>query len=228
MASPGELVQIVSEVLKLPQPTVVVHDRNLVIAGLRSKGGRGRAAAQVAPRDVAHLLVALLASGEVRDSVHSVERYTATQPAPDTSSKKLFAGAGVPELAALSPSHSFVDALEALLISATTGWLSDRIGNAAASAQRRTAIALPSIEIAASTPGTLGDIRIAGLGRHGPTSVRYRLPDPFAFGRSPGPADLKKWEATMKRFHVDTDFKQSRDITERSLFAIAARLKPEE
>ena len=45
MASPGELVRTLAEVLGVPEPTVTVHDRNLVTAGLRTKGGRGRRAA---------------------------------------------------------------------------------------------------------------------------------------------------------------------------------------
>ena len=36
MASPGELVRRVSELLGIPEPTIIQHDRCLVVAGLRS------------------------------------------------------------------------------------------------------------------------------------------------------------------------------------------------
>src|ERR1700730_6814059 len=62
VASPGELVRKVSELLGLAEPTIVLHDRNLVVAGLRSKSGRGTSAARMTARDAAHLLVAVLAS----------------------------------------------------------------------------------------------------------------------------------------------------------------------
>jgi len=42
MATPGELVRTVAEALGIAEATVVQYDRNLVAAGLRTKGGRGR------------------------------------------------------------------------------------------------------------------------------------------------------------------------------------------
>lgn len=60
MATPGELVKVIAEVLGVPEPTVVVHDRNLVIAGLRTKGGRGRSAASVTTADGTNVLFATL------------------------------------------------------------------------------------------------------------------------------------------------------------------------
>lgn len=62
MATPGELVHAIAEALGVPEPTVVVHDRNLVVAGLRTKGGRGRSAAKITANDAANLLIAVAGS----------------------------------------------------------------------------------------------------------------------------------------------------------------------
>jgi hypothetical protein len=73
--TPGQLVKAVSIALEVPEETVVQHDRNLVVAGLRTKGGRGRSAPQVTPLDAARLLVATLASFRTKDSVTTVEQF---------------------------------------------------------------------------------------------------------------------------------------------------------
>ena len=75
MASPRELVRTVAEVLGVPEATVVVHDRNLAVAGLRTKGGRGPSAAKMTPLDAANLLIAVAASSAVKDSVETVKAY---------------------------------------------------------------------------------------------------------------------------------------------------------
>jgi hypothetical protein len=163
MATPGELVEVMAKALGVPAPTVVVHDRNLVIAGLRSKGGRGRSAVHVTERDAAHLLVALLGSAQVRDSVHTVKRYAKTRCVKKSSGADGFKRSGIKELMELGDDHSFLDALEALIIAA---------GNAS----------VPNnalIEVAALTPGTIGDIRIAGLGSKPGCLVRYAEPSPW-------------------------------------------------
>src|SRR5258708_14243115 len=101
MASPGELVDVVARALGVPKATVTNHDRNLLKAGLRTKYGRGWAAANITPRDAAHLLTAILASAQVQDSVSSVQRYTETRPHPPGSAKSGFGRIGITELAAL-------------------------------------------------------------------------------------------------------------------------------
>src|SRR5712671_4544868 len=79
VASPGELVRKFSELLGIAEPTIVLHDRNLVVAGLRSKSGRGNSAARMTARDAAHLLVAVLGSSHVKDSAETVRRYKETR-----------------------------------------------------------------------------------------------------------------------------------------------------
>jgi hypothetical protein len=73
--TPGQLVRAVSIALDVPEETVVQHDRNLAVAGLRTKGGRGRSAPEVNLLDAARLFVATLASIRTKDSVATVEEF---------------------------------------------------------------------------------------------------------------------------------------------------------
>ena len=73
--TPGQLVHAVAIALDVPEETVTQHDRNLVIAGLRTKGGRGRAAPHVTPLDAARVLVATLGSIRAVDSVQVLRAY---------------------------------------------------------------------------------------------------------------------------------------------------------
>jgi DNA-binding Xre family transcriptional regulator len=224
--TPGELVKTVAQVLGLPEATVVVHDRNLVVAGLRSKAGRGRGSAHVNARDAAHLLTAILASAQVRDSVPSVERYRETRPRRNASTKKLFAQIGITELASLPAEHSFVDALEAMLGSAATGSLAAWLAQEAKGTRGRKIGVAPLIEVAAHTPGTLGDIRIAGVKSGATASVRYALPDPWdkSGAKQPSSDELDAWEANVRRHRSDTDLAQYRVISERTILHIAEAL----
>jgi hypothetical protein len=52
IATPGELVRVLASVLGMPEATVVVHDRNLLNVGLRSKKGRGRGAPSITAREI--------------------------------------------------------------------------------------------------------------------------------------------------------------------------------
>ena len=78
MATPGQLVQVMSDVLGISKATVIPYDRVLSENGLRSKGGRGTSAAQVNSRDAANLLMALAASPifglSVKDAVRIASR----------------------------------------------------------------------------------------------------------------------------------------------------------
>lgn len=154
MATPGDLVRVLAGALGVPEATLVVHDRNLLGAGLRSKKGRGRGAPSVTARDLAHLLTAILGSAQVKDSADTVRRYSNTHPHAPRSSAGLYGKLGIAELAALPRRHSFIDALEALIVAASAGSLARKL-----------------IEVAALNPGTSGDIRLAGTGRA--ASIHY-------------------------------------------------------
>lgn len=136
MATPGEMVHAVAEVLGVPEATVIVHDRNLLIAGLRTKGGRGRSAPQVTARDVANLLIGVAASTVIKDTAETVRRYSPLQNALYRIHKKknlppeLFRKpkwhldfAPLPRLVNLPQDHTFSDAIEALVSAGADGSL---------------------------------------------------------------------------------------------------------
>jgi len=224
--TPGELVKTVAQVMGLPEATIVVHDRNLVVAGLRSKHGRGRGAAQVTARDAANLLTAILASGQVKDSVQSVARYGETRPLRRASSKALFRDIGIAELAALPGSHSFIDALEGMLRAAATGSLAKFLDAEAKTVRGRCLDVAPLIEVAAGTPGTVGDIRIAGVKSGVTAAVRYALPNPWdrAGAKTPSAAAIEAWEKRIKQHRADTDLEQYRRISARTIVQVAEAL----
>ena len=62
MATPGQMVQTMADVLGMPAATVSQYDRQLAEAGLRTTGGRGPSAAKVGATDAANLLIAILGS----------------------------------------------------------------------------------------------------------------------------------------------------------------------
>ena len=121
MASPGELVRKVSELLGIAEPTIVLHDRNLVVAGLRSKSGRGTSAARMTARDAAHLLVAVLGSGHVKDAAETVRRHRQTLFHKSASGG--YGDSSITALRDLPLDHSFVDAIEALIAAGADGSL---------------------------------------------------------------------------------------------------------
>lgn len=177
MVSPGLMVRAVAEVLGLPPATVEWHDRILLEADLRTRGGRGSGAARLTPRDAANLITSILAGSMPKDAAESVNLYAATRPNKRQSSKKAFALAGLSELACLKAEHSFVDALEALFISGVNGDLAGWITKH--SAGRKAMKPLPMIDVAASSPGAVGDIRIAGIIEGVTAQVRYMTPGPW-------------------------------------------------
>jgi len=75
MATPGKLIAVIANALEIPERTVIVHDRKLSEAGLRSKKGRGPSAAQVTYQDAAYLIIAVVASELIRDSAQTVSWY---------------------------------------------------------------------------------------------------------------------------------------------------------
>jgi len=167
MATPGELVKVIAAVTGEDEATVAHHDRNLVVAGLRTKGGRGRSAATVTARDGAVLLTAVLGSYRVKDSVDTVQRYTLTQEhhshwhqhfpgnVQGMGRANVWQGFGVPELANLPLSHNFVDAMEVLITLAASGDLIRHFG--------KPLIESP-LRIFATSPGTHARITMVRIG----------------------------------------------------------------
>jgi hypothetical protein len=213
MASPAQLVDAVSDATGVSLPTIVDIDRKLVKGNLRTVGGRGFSAAQMTPLDAARLLTAVLASPQANASVDAVERYAQTRIDKARSSETLFGAANLDDLAALPARHSFVDAVAALIASASTGVLAKLI---AASKDGET----PSIEVFAFTRATRGRIRIAGLPTGLTTSVEY-IPakeSKKSLGAKSGPDRNNAIRQAIG------DLEQSRRITERTILPIAALL----
>jgi hypothetical protein len=120
MATPKQLVQAVAEILAISEATVMVHDRNLATAtptALRSVAGRGRAAARMTARDAATLLIAVVASSNVKDSAKAVADYGGLVADPRYEST-------IKRYDDLPLDHTFRDALTALIEAAAA----DEIG----------------------------------------------------------------------------------------------------
>jgi hypothetical protein len=213
MASPAQLVKAVSDATGVPLPTIVDIDRKLVKGDLRTVGGRGFRAAQMTPLDAARLLTAVLASPQANVSVDAVERYAQTRIDKARSSETLFGISNLDELAALPARHSFVDALAALIKSASAGALAKLV---AASEDGDT----PSIELFAFTRATRARIRIAGLPDGMTASVEYL---PAKGGRKSSGAKSGPGRDNAAA-HAVGDLEQSRRITERTILPIAALL----
>ena len=210
MASPAELVQTVSSLTGVALPTVVDIDRKLVKAGLRTKGGRGFNAARMSPLDAARLLTAVLAGPQATEAADAVERYSNTHADKTCSSEKLFATAKLADLGTLPDPHSFVDALAALISSASTGALAELVASEE----------MPSIEVFAFTRAVRGRIRIAGLPDGLTASVEY-CPAPAT------PRSSRHKRRPVRDAPEDErigDLEQSRRITERTIWPIARLL----
>lgn len=220
LASPGELVKSLSEVLGLPLPTIVVLDRALAATGLRSKGGRGRSAAKVTARDAANLLMAVLAGGKIKDSAEVVERYAGTRPQPATSNGGPFKDSGIKELMSLPGRHSFVDAVEALLAAATFGSLA-KVRETMKVRRRSGGPTFPEVEVVAHTPEIVGDILLSGLANGKVVKVRYTVAAPRN-GRGAKSAGDRRFNASRDRARSDLD--QSRRVSRETIIALAEAL----
>lgn len=203
MPTPGAFTRDLAAIMGMAEKTVALYDRTLRTAGLRAKSGRGRGATAVTMRDAAHLLTSILGSDAVKDAAEAVIRYDATRPQQPGTGAALYQETGITELKALPREHSFVDAVEALITSAATGSIAE------------TPEAAPLIDIAALSPGTIGDIRIAGLPSGATVNVRYLTPAEPAGKR-------KNAKAAPKR-----DLEQYRRISERTVLGIGALLAGE-
>jgi hypothetical protein len=122
--TPGQLVKAVAIALDVPEETVTQHDRNLVVAGLRTKGGRGPSSPDVTTMDAARLLIAILASSRTKDSVDVVHRYEQvrlTRPFNELIFKtfpedfKDYKEPSEPSIAALPRDHNIIEAVAALI-----------------------------------------------------------------------------------------------------------------
>jgi hypothetical protein len=79
-------------------------------------------------------------------------------------------------------------------------------------------------EVAALTPGNVGDIRIAGLGDNPTVHVRYGEPSPWDERKEPSAREVAAWEAKMKKQQPLTDLEQYRRVSARTIFKLGETL----
>jgi hypothetical protein len=230
VASPGQLVCKVSELLGISEATIVQHDRNLVVAGLRSKSGRGPSAARMTARDAAHLLVAVLGSHHLKDSVRSVRGYRETRLSEYMSTG--YQHSSIAALTSLPPDHSYVDAVEALVAAAADGSLGRAMYDAIDEIQGEKIGVPPIIKISVQSPHQVGDISLGGgdigIARPGLYGYgRYALLDPWSKhqGRDIPVGELEAWRQKAEEYHVDTDLTQVRQITAKTILAVGELLR---
>src|SRR5262249_54960161 len=123
--------------------------------------------------------------------------------------------ANIEDLVALPARHSFVDALAALIASASTGSLAKLIGGSHDKG--------PRIEVSAFTRAIRGRIQIAGLPNGLTASVVYAP----ATDMKPGRAMQARPGRAARAEGPPGDLEQSRRVTERPIFSIARLLSPE-
>lgn len=75
MASPKELVEVVSQTMGVAVETVTVIDRWLADAGLRTRALRGRGATPMTYQDAANLIIATALDANPKDAVKFVNEY---------------------------------------------------------------------------------------------------------------------------------------------------------
>lgn len=214
MASPAQLMQVLSGATGVPLPTIVDIDRRLLKGKLRTKGGRGFNAARMTPLDAARLLTAVLGSPQANTSVDAVQRYAQTRVDRTRSSDALFGPVEIGDLARLPVRHSFVDALAGLIASAAAGDLSKLMA-------KSTAGQIPRIEVYAFARATRGRIRIAGLPSGLTAHVEYATPLNTKIARP-------KISGKQSKLPVEGgDLEQSRRVTERTILTIAELLAEE-
>ena len=127
MATPGEFVQTIAEALGISEATVVQHDRNLIAAGLRTKGGRGTSAARVTSEDAANLLIAIggapISGASVKESSRTCKRYRSLRAYGVNIKSSSFSRlkTQLPTLGTLPDKHLFADAIATLIDAIAAG-----------------------------------------------------------------------------------------------------------
>lgn len=112
MITPKQLASAISISTGVPEATIVVHDRNLANAPipLRTVAGRGRAVAKMTSSDAANLLIAVMASENVKDSVKAVLEYGSLAAVGSNLAKTR-----IEQFDQLKPRHSFAEGLSSLM-----------------------------------------------------------------------------------------------------------------
>lgn len=125
MASSGDLIACLSEVLGVSENTVAYPLRRLREAGLISKGKRGRGGASITAEDSAAVLIACMSSSPSKETIKAFHDIASTvnftRHVPDDGGAVQFpliwvlGDACLPFLQELAPEHTFLDAISALI-----------------------------------------------------------------------------------------------------------------
>lgn len=123
MAKPGELAELIARLFKLEEATVRQQARELRDHGLMAKEKAGRGAGSMSARDAAHLLIAAAITTSVKRSVECVYQYQSCRITNwrNTGTKWNLGFLPSAELSQLPEDHSFVDLIEAVIVSLSTG-----------------------------------------------------------------------------------------------------------
>jgi hypothetical protein len=125
------------------------------------------------------------------------------------------------------PGYPFIDALEALIAAAANGTLAKAI-HARQPAGQGLSTAVPGlVEVAALTPGTVGDIRIAGLGNRLSVNVRYAEMMPWEDGKKPSERELVAWQAKGRKGPPRPDLEQYRRVSAETIYRLSEALAPD-
>jgi hypothetical protein len=163
MATPAQLLNVIASTTGVPLPTLVDIDRRLVTAGLRRKAGRGRSAVQMSTLDAARLLTVLLGSSQANTSVEALERYFHAYHDKVRLEAAVRNADCLEDLVGLPAKHSFVDALETVIFSTSSGSLAPLMNGTRPA----------RIEIFAFTGATRGRIRLSGLPKGAIANFEY-------------------------------------------------------
>jgi hypothetical protein len=204
MATPGSVVKRVAELFQVPVGAVTEIDRALADAGGRDKGGRGRSAIQLGPRDVAHLLITAAASplwGPTTSRARATYFFYSSLP---LASGPIGRDVGLPSLQNLRASHTISDAITALVASAVTGELQMALDE-----HRAHSADVPKLFVAFCSPVATAQIKIALRGET--VRLDYRRTD----------SKLRAYRDSFKsEFSEPGDLSQVREFSYRTLLAV--------
>lgn len=221
MASSGELIKVVAATLGLPEASVLVAFRNLRIAGLVSKSGRGNSAAKMTPKDAALLLLSVVGTTVIKDSLIPISRHAKMRPWGGIWNLHFFP---VPELQSLDADHTFLDAVEALVIAAQSGSLANCYGIEFAEFLNLATYSNPptTIQISMQEPFVWSSIRIAMIDGDGaPIAEEMETQE---YGRATYMREGVSYRSVPLNLGVGADLRHVHTITQKTLAAIARLL----
>lgn len=241
MASPGELIKAVADVLHIPEVTVSSYYRNLREAGHVTKGGRGRSAPRMTANDAAQLLIAIGGSRFEKESAEKIVKdysrirvaHTARRMAlPTDEPHSMYVGdwiesdAGtwifdcfnIPHLQALPESHTFLDALVAVIVAA----MAQEFGSAQHKNYPNTAVA-HSIDVFFYGPEPRAGISVtfSGEGFSYEEQGTYLIPERVMSN----PYEKPSFEENISHEYGSGDLEIRRKFTFRTIYEVAGLLK---